>query len=116
MQTTMSWKGYIATIEYDPDIRKFHGIVQNANSVITFYGSSVDELECEFEASMTEYFKLCKEKGKRPDKPYSGRFNVRLTPHLHGEIAAAAIKERKSLNQWVVDTLDQSVHTASSVI
>ena len=111
MQTTMIWKGYIATIAYDPDIRKFHGIVQNANSVITFYGSSVDELEREFEASMIEYFKICKEKGKQPDKPYSGRFNVRLTPHLHGEIVAAAITAGKSLNQWVADILDQSVHT-----
>ena len=111
MQTTMIWKGYIATIAYDPDIRKFHGIVQNANSVITFYGSSVDELEREFEASMTEYFKIFKEKGKQPDKPYSGRFNVRLTPHLHGEILAAAIIAGKSLNQWVADIFDQSVHT-----
>ena len=110
MQTTISWNGYIATIEYDPSIRKFHGIVQNANSLITFYGSSVDELEREFAMSMTEYFKICKQKGKRPDKPYSGRFNVRLQPRLHGEIAATAIREGKSLNQWVTETLEQSIH------
>jgi predicted HicB family RNase H-like nuclease len=110
MQTTMNWKGYIATIEYDPGIRKFHGIVQNANSLITFYGSSVDELEREFAASMSEYFKICKEKGRQPDKPYSGRFNVRLTPLLHGEIAATAIREGKSLNQWVRETLEQTLH------
>ncbi len=110
MQTTMTWKGYIAKIEYDPEIRKFYGIVQNANSVITFYGSSVDELELEFAASMTEYFKICKEKGKQPDKPYSGRFNVRLSPHLHGQIAAAAMKNGKSLNQWVAETLEQTLH------
>jgi len=110
MQTTMNWKGYMATIKYDPGIRKFHGIVQNASSVITFYGASVDELEREFATSITEYFKICKEKKKRPDKPYSGRFNVRLRPRLHGEIAATAAKEGKSLNQWVTETLEQTVH------
>lgn len=53
---------------------------------------SVEELEREFSTSMTEYFKICKEKGKQPDKPYFGRFNVRLRPRLHGEIADTAIR------------------------
>ncbi len=48
MQPTMTYQGYVASIEYDADIRMFHGRVLNANSVITFYGASVDELECEF--------------------------------------------------------------------
>ncbi len=108
MQSTMTWKGYIAVIDYDPDISKFHGIVQNATSVITFYGSSVEELEREFETSMVEYFKVCEEKGKQPDKPYSGKFNVRLTPHLHGRIAVAALSNGKSINKWVADTLDRA--------
>jgi predicted HicB family RNase H-like nuclease len=111
MQSTITWKGYIATIAYDPEIRKFYGMVQNANSVITFYGSSVDELEREFEASMTEYFNICKEKGKQPDKPYSGRFHLRLPPHLHGRIAATAMVEGKSLNQWVTEALEQTLQT-----
>jgi predicted HicB family RNase H-like nuclease len=29
---------------------------------------------------------------------------------LHGEIAAAAAKTGKSLNQWVADTLNQVIH------
>jgi len=37
-----------APIEYDADMHMFHGRVLKANSVITFYGASVDELEREF--------------------------------------------------------------------
>ena len=109
MQTTIQWKGYIAKIEYDQDIRKFYGIVQNATSVITFYGSSVEELEQEFENSMLEYFKVCEESGRQPDKPYSGKFSVRLTPQMHGRIVASAIQAGKSVNKWVADTLEHSL-------
>jgi len=116
MKAKMRWKGYVASIDYDPAIRKFYGIVQNANSVITFYGASVDELEREFAASMNEYFKICAEKGKSPDKPYSGRFNVRLAPHLHGQIAAAAMQEGKSLNQWVAENLTNSLESTRSLL
>jgi len=50
------------------------------------------------------------EKGKDPNKPYSGKFNLRLSPQLHSEIAAAAAKTGKSLNQWVVDELEKAAH------
>ena len=109
MKTTMQWKGYIAKIEYDPDIREFYGIVQNATSVITFYGSSVEKLEQEFENSMLEYFKVCEEKGRKPDKPYSGKFSIRLSPQIHGRIATSALQAGKSVNKWVSDTLEHSV-------
>ena len=43
-------------------------------------------------------------------KEYSGKFNLRIPPELHAEIASRASADGKSLNQWVVDTLDQIVH------
>lgn len=109
MLTTMKWQNYVAMIEYDPDIRMFHGRVINANSIITFYGASVNELDCEFEKSMQVYFDLCQEQGKQPDKPYSGRFNIRMTPQQHERLAAAAAASGKSLNAWVVEKLERAV-------
>jgi len=44
-------------------------------------------------------------------KKYSGKFNLRIPPELHAEIASKASAEGKSLNQWIVETLDQTVHT-----
>ncbi len=40
-----------------------------------------------------------------------GRFNFRVPPFLHNEVATAAAKAGKSLNQWVIETLDQAVHS-----
>lgn len=105
---TMEYKGYIAKIEFDPDIKKFCGTVINATPN-TFYGTSVDELEKEFANTMEEYFKFCNEKGIDPKKPYSGKFNLRIPPELHGMISVAAASKSKSLNQWIVDTLENAV-------
>ena len=105
---TIEYMGYIAKIEFDPEIKTFCGTVINATPN-TFYGSSVEELEKEFVNTMEEYLRFCKEKGINPKKPYSGKFNVRISLELHGMISVAAATESKSLNQWVVDTLQNAV-------
>ena len=39
------------------------------------------------------------------------KINVRLSPQLHSEIASADAKAGKSLNQWIINTLDQATDT-----
>ncbi|WP_246700255.1 hypothetical protein [Rhodopseudomonas sp. WA056] len=41
--TTMTYKGYTATAEYDTDAGIFHGDVAGTRDVITFQGKSVAE-------------------------------------------------------------------------
>ena len=41
----MSYKGYIGKVEYDDENRIFTGSVVNVRAVITFQGSTVDEIE-----------------------------------------------------------------------
>ena len=106
----MRWKNYVATIDYDPDMKMFHGRVVNANSVVTFYGKSAEELELEFKRSMEEYLAICKERGIAPDKPFSGRFNLRVTPEEHREFSAAAAANGKSLNTWAAEVLRNAAH------
>ena len=86
----MNYKGYIATIEYDDIARIFTGEVINTRTVITFQGTSVDEIEREFHNSVDDYLDWCREDGIAPEKPYSGRFKVRFEPVLHRKAAIAA--------------------------
>ena len=53
---------------------------------------------------------MCAEDGVDPRRAFSGKFNVRVSPTLHADLALAAAAEGKSLNQWVVDSLDRAVH------
>lgn len=97
----MNYKGYIGDVEYDDDAKIFSGNVINTRTVITFQGTSVDELEKEFRNSVDDYLEWCREDGVEPEKPYSGKFNVRFLPALHQKAAIAAKKLNMSLNSFV---------------
>lgn len=101
----MEYKGYVGQVEFDDDANIFHGEVINLRDVVTFQGSSVGELRKAFEESVDDYLEFCAERGESPEKPYSGKFMVRLEPELHKMLAVRAKKERKSLNALVHDTL-----------
>jgi predicted HicB family RNase H-like nuclease len=104
----LNYKGYLGQFEYDPEADIFHGEVMNLADVITFQGRSIDELRQALADSVDDYLEFCAEKGRKPEKPYSGRFNVRINPELHQRIALKAAAEGKSLNLWVADALDQA--------
>jgi predicted HicB family RNase H-like nuclease len=53
---------------------------------------------------------MCEEDGVAPGKQFSGRFNLRVSPELHSDIALRAAAEGKSLNQWVADVLGETVN------
>ena len=97
----MNYKGYIGKVEYDEDNRVFCGSVINTRAVITFTGTSVDEIEKEFRASVDDYLDWCAEDGVEPEKPYSGKFNVRFTPELHSKAVAGAKGLGISLNSFI---------------
>ena len=97
----MEYKGYIGVVEFDSDVKIFHGEVVNTRDVITFQGTSVDELETAFKDSIDDYINWCQSEGVEPEKPYSGRFNLRLSPELHREIAITAKRLNISINNFV---------------
>jgi len=97
----MQYKGYEAVVNFDNEAEIFHGEIINIRDVITFQGSSVEELKQAFRDSVEDYLEFCKERGEEPDKPFSGKFVVRIKPQLHKIIARQARKEGKSLNSWI---------------
>lgn len=97
----MNYKGYIGNVEYDDVNRVFTGSVINTKTVITFHGITVDEIEREFKTSVDDYLEWCMEDGVEPEKPYSGKFNVRFSPELHQQAAVGAKILGISLNSFV---------------
>ena len=105
----MEVDGYKAKIEYDPDLDQFRGEILGLNGSADFYGTSPSSLRKEFKNSLKVFLEVCKEKGISPKREYSGKFNLRIPPRLHGEIAARANAEHKSINQFVSEILKRSV-------
>ncbi|MBN4066663.1 type II toxin-antitoxin system HicB family antitoxin [Simkania negevensis] len=75
----------------------------------TFQGNNVAKLEKAFRESVEEYLAFCKERGEQPNKPYSGKFNLRIPPELHAKLAIAAKANEESLNSFIAHTLDKAV-------
>jgi len=102
---TIEYQGYVARIEVDEDEKALHGRVINIGDVVTFEASSAPQLLREFRRSMEDYFAFCKKRGEEPEKPFSGKFVLRVDPAIHRAIAAAADREAKSINKWAEEAL-----------
>jgi len=102
----MNYKGYSAAVAYEPDDRVFHGRVNDISDVVTFEGTSVDELEAAFRNAVEEYVAFCEERGRVPQRPFSGRFLVRVPPAVHRRVSEAATRAGESMNAWVQKAIE----------
>ncbi len=100
--------GYIAKIEFDNEDRIFVGRLVGIDSIVTFHGATVDQLEAAFHEAIDHYIKVRERTGRLVQKPYSGKFVMRVDPKVHSTIAAAAELKGVSLNQWASDILSRS--------
>lgn len=101
----MEYKGYIGKVEIDDEAGILHGEVINIRDVVTFEGTSVDEVHRAFQESVDDYLDFCAQRGESPEKPFSGKFVVRLPEELHRKAYIQAKLSDKSLNSWVTDVL-----------
>ena len=106
----MIYKGYTGIIDFDEQARIFHGEVIGLRDVITFQGKSVEELETAMAESVDFYLGWCKERGREPEKPFSGKFMVRTSPELHSSAVIAATRVGLSLNKYVEKAIEDETH------
>jgi predicted HicB family RNase H-like nuclease len=83
--------------------------VVNLYDVITFEGESVAELRQAFEDSVEDYLDFCRQRGEKPEKPYSGTLSLRINPGLHRAITLQAKMEKLSINQWISNKLEEAI-------
>lgn len=107
----MQYKGYLSKVEFDGNANIFHGEVVNIRDVITFQGKSVDELHQAFQASVEDYLAFCAQRHEEPERPFSGRFMIRLSPEQHRKILSSAQKAGVNTETWVAETL---IHAADT--
>ena len=105
----LRYKNYTGIVEYDPDGKIFTGEVIGLRDVITFQGRTPEALEQSFQASVDLYLEMCQQDGLAPQKPFSGRVNIRISSEVHRQIAERAAQSRLSLNQWVSEAVQRAL-------
>jgi len=110
MMNLMQINNEEAVIKYDPEIEMFRGEFIQLNGGADFYAKDIESLKKEGAISLQVFLDACKKRNSEPKKKYSGKFNVRVPSRLHADITNAATAEGKSLNQWILDTLDHAAH------
>ena len=106
---TLEDDGYIGKVEIDEDAGILHGEIINIRDVITFEGETVEELQQAFHDSVNDYIAFCKERGESPEKPFSGKFVLRLPVELHRQAYIKAKLANKSLNTWMNDIVENAI-------
>ena len=109
----LNYKGYIGHVELDDENEIFVGEVINIKDVITFQSSTAHGLKRAFIDSVEDYIEFCHKRNESPEKPFSGKFNLRISPELHREAYVAAKNSGVSLNAWVSTVLQYAVHINS---
>jgi len=108
---SMTYKGYLARIEYDNGDRIFVGRLAGMRDIITFYGDSVAGLEAAFHEAVDDYLAACERLGQQPEKPASGNLMLRIPPEVHQAALAAAQASGISLNQWAAKALAKAARS-----
>jgi predicted HicB family RNase H-like nuclease len=105
----LRYKGYVGSAELSAEDAVFHGKVIGIKALVSFEGDSVGALLDDFRSAVDEYLRFCRDRGKEPERPFKGSFNVRLGSDLHRKAALAASARGVSLNALVEDAVRQSV-------
>lgn len=105
----LKYKGYTGVVQFDDEAMIFHGEVIGLRDVITFRGTTPEEIKKEFKISIDGYLDWCKELGQSPEKPFSGNIHLRLQPGLHAKLATEAKTQGVSLNNYINTTLQRAV-------
>ncbi|WP_019944009.1 type II toxin-antitoxin system HicB family antitoxin [Dyadobacter beijingensis] len=105
MINSLAYEGYTANIHYSSADEVFFGKLIGVNDLVTFEGTSVEELKQGMKEAVDDYVETCKTLGKAPEKSYKGVFNVRVSSDLHKKIALLASQYDVTLNDFVKSVL-----------
>ena len=68
MSNVLTYKEYFGNVEYSPEDNVFHGRVIGIKDHITYEGKDAESLNEDFRNSIEDYFEVCAEIGKEPEK------------------------------------------------
>jgi len=84
------------------------------------HGETLEEAYKNLDESKKIWFETCIEKGIKIPEPiseedYSGKFILRIDPHLHMILSRGASRKKVSLNKYITSIIEQKISTSDLV-
>ena len=106
----LKYKGYTGSVEFsDEDNCLFGKVLGLHGTLISYEGSTIDEIRSDFKSAIDDYLASCESRGVAPAKPYSGKLVVRMPSELHARVAAAAIAAGTTINDFINTALSNEI-------
>lgn len=105
-QSTLSYKGYVATIGISIEDSLIVGKIECINDLITFCAESPSDIQGAFEHAVDDYLKTCEKLGRDPNKVMSGTFNVRIGSSRHKKLFIESTRIGSSINELIKNSID----------
>lgn len=109
MNNTIEYKGYVGSVEFSQEDGVFFGKVMGLRALLSYEGSTAEELLADFRGAVDDYLALCQDEGKEPERAFKGSFNVRISPELHKKLVVRAASQQMTLNSYVEQALTNYV-------
>jgi len=69
MNNTLEYKGYVGCVEFSEQDRIFYGKIKGIHSLISYEGTTINELTKDFHEAIDSYLALCESEGIEPETP-----------------------------------------------
>lgn len=103
------YRGYTGIIEPDVEHGVLTGHVIDIRDEVYFEGKTIEELKASMKLAVDGYIETCEKIGKTPQRPYSGRLPLRMSPELHRRVHIVAESTGRSMNAVVIDAIEKAV-------
>lgn len=110
MKNTITYRGYIASLEFDPIDNILVGRVLDIDDIISFHGESVAAFTSAFHEAVDDYVAACEKLKQAPENPHPDGSCCGFDPAVHAAALKAAAHTGQSLNRWAERVLRQAAH------
>ncbi len=110
---TLKYKGYAGSVEFSAEDDLLFGEILGIDGLVTYEGKTMEELKDSFHEAVEDYLAFCEDHNWKPQKSYSGAFNVRISPETHRDIANLSAEEGITINAFVKRVLAEAVKRPS---
>jgi len=97
----LTYKGFVAQLDYEPETDLIVGEVINAPDVLLFDGDNLLTLKRRFIEVIDDYLSLVKFETLSPVSPFVGRYTICLDPDDQRKVMHAAEREAVGVSHWL---------------